>query len=152
MSIYVVRHAKAGSRRKWQGPHDLRPLSNTGRRQAKAIAKWLAAEPVTRVLSSPAIRCRETVEPLAERRGLEIELDDALMEGAPFDEAWRLVEKIADDDAVLCTHGDTMGGLLAYARRHGVEVDDDRLEKGGTWVFDFDTGTIVAARYVPPGS
>jgi 8-oxo-dGTP diphosphatase len=152
MSVFVVRHAKAGSRRKWQGPDELRPLSGLGWRQAKALTKWLGAEKITRILSSPAVRCRETVEPLAEHFELGVELDHALMEGAPFEEAWRLIEKVSDEQAVLSTHGDIMGGVLMYAERHGVPVDDDRLEKGATWVLDFEAGALVTARYVPPGS
>jgi broad specificity phosphatase PhoE len=32
---------------------------------------------ITRILSSPAVRCLQTVEPLAQRRGLPIEPDEA---------------------------------------------------------------------------
>ena len=37
MSLLVVRHARAGSRRHWDGPDETRPLSGRGRRQAKAL-------------------------------------------------------------------------------------------------------------------
>ena len=41
--LHLVRHGKAGRRDQWDGPDDLRPLSNTGQRQAAAIKKVLAA-------------------------------------------------------------------------------------------------------------
>ena len=67
MTVYVVRHGKAGSRSGWTEPDDQRPLTKAGRRQAGALADMLAGDHVTRVLSSPYVRCRQTVEPLAER-------------------------------------------------------------------------------------
>ena len=73
------------------------------------------------------------------------------MEGAPSTRRGACVEKVSGDDAVLCTHGDIMGGLLMYAERQGIAVDD-RIEKGATWVLDVEAGTLVAARYVPPGA
>jgi len=150
MSVYVVRHGKAGSRRKWEGPDDLRPLSEPGKRQAEATAECLADEKITRIVSSPMVRCRQTVEPLAERLLLPVDLSDALTEGAPLEESWGLLEKFNEEQAVLCTHGDVMGNLVFRAERLGVQIDDDRLEKGSTWVFDFEAGAVVAARYIPP--
>ena len=151
MTVYLVRHAKAGSRRKWQAPDEERPLSENGRRQAAAIADWLADAGVTRVLSSPFVRCRQTVEPLAKRLRLTVDDTDSLAEGAPLVEALRLVEKVSDENTVLCTHGDVMGALVDHAQRVGAHVEGDGLEKGATWVFDFESGSIVsAARYVQP--
>jgi len=68
--MYLVRHAKAGSRSAWSGPDDLRPLTKTGRRQADALGDLLAERRVTRVVSSPSVRCRQTVEPLETRAEL----------------------------------------------------------------------------------
>ena len=59
-----------GSRSAWDGPDEQRPLSKAGRRQAAALAKLLGDEPIGRIVSSPYVRCRETVAPLAERIGL----------------------------------------------------------------------------------
>lgn len=150
MSVFVVRHAKAGSRRKWQGPDDQRPLSEAGRRQAEALTSWLIDEGISRIVSSPYVRCRQTVEPLAARLRLPVDLSDELAEGAPLEEAVQLVEKVSAEQAVLCTHGDVLAGLVWHAERHGVTIGDDRLEKGGTWVLDFEVSAIVRARYVPP--
>ena len=150
MSVYVVRHGKAGSRGKWRGPDELRPLSRPGRTQADGLASWLAGEKVDRILSSPYVRCRETVEPLAAKVELPVDLSDSLAEGASLTEALRLVEKVSDETVVLCTHGDVLGELLAHADRHGAAVDEGGMEKGATWVLDLVGGSIVRARYVPP--
>ena len=82
MTLYLVRHAKAGSRSSWDGDDRLRPLTKMGRREAEGIADLLRDAPLERVLSSPYVRCTETVAPLAARRGLEVEEHDALAEGA----------------------------------------------------------------------
>lgn len=150
MTVYVVRHAKAGSRRHWKGDDDLRPLSKTGRAQARAVAKRLAGAGVTRIVSSPYVRCRETVEPLAARTGVELELSDALAEGATMAGSLRLLEKCAGDDTVLCTHGDVLGNLLTHASHRGVELGDDRIEKASVWVLELADGEVSSARYEPP--
>ncbi len=151
MTIYLVRHGRAGDRNKWQGPDDLRPLSKGGRRQAQALVEQLADRPIGRVVSSPCVRCRQTVEPLAEQRRLPVDLADALAEGAPLAESLRLVEKVTPEEAVLCTHGDVLGNLLAHYEQRDVPLGADvRLEKGSTWELEIAEGEVVAARYHPP--
>ena len=83
MIVYLVRHARAGHRATWQGEDDsLRPLDERGRRQADALVAQLADREFARILSSPFARCVQTVEPLAEARGLPVEAVDSLAEGA----------------------------------------------------------------------
>jgi phosphohistidine phosphatase SixA len=148
--VFVVRHAKAGRRSDWDGPDALRPLTKAGRRQADGIADQLAGRGVTRVLTSPFVRCRETVTPLADHLQLPMVDSTALIEGAPLSDALRLVEKVADQPTVLCTHGDVIGEILEHLHRHGLVNGDTRLEKGSTWVLDTDGGAITGARYLPP--
>jgi 8-oxo-dGTP diphosphatase len=149
MTVYVVRHGKAGSRSAWTDPDDQRPLTKAGRRQAIAIAEQLDGR-VTRVLSSPYVRCRQTVEPLAERLRLPVDLADALEEGASLVDTLALLDKLGDESAVLCTHGDVVGELLDHCTRQGVHLDDDRMEKGSIWVFETEAGAITSARYMSP--
>jgi 8-oxo-dGTP diphosphatase len=152
VTIYLVRHAKAGSRKAWSGDDALRPLSKAGRSQARAVAKSLADAGITRIVSSPFVRCRETVEPLAQRLGIEVTPSDALAEGASLTDALRLVEKLSDENVVLCSHGDVIGELLRHYARAGVQLDDDRLEKASVWVLDAPDGVVRSAHYVPPPS
>ena len=77
MPLYLVRHAKAGNRSKWVGPDELRPLTKSGREQADRLAGELADEPITRILSSPYVRCMQTVEPLGRKRGVEVMVSEA---------------------------------------------------------------------------
>ena len=150
--VYLVRHAKAGSRSAWSGPDDLRPLTKTGRRQADALGALLADRGVTRVVSSPSVRCRQTVEPLGQRLRLPVDLADELAEGTPLPEARRLVEKYTDQPTVLCTHGDVIGELLHSLAERGLVDRDARLEKGSTWVLHFVGDDVTRTTYLaPPG-
>jgi 8-oxo-dGTP diphosphatase len=150
VTVYLVRHAKAGSRRNWKGDDELRPLSKAGRTQARALAKRLGGSAVTQIVSSPYVRCRETVVPLAERVGVEVELSDALAEGATPADSLRLLEKCAGEETVLCTHGDVLGNLLMHASHLGVDLGDDRIEKASVWTLEVVDGEIRSAHYEPP--
>ena len=149
-TLYLIRHGKAGNRDKWEAPDHLRPITKRGRRQAASLVELLGAEPITRVLSSPYVRCRQTVEPLASRLGLHVEPVDALAEGAPLDDSAALVEKLAGETAALCTHGDVMGNLLAQLERQGVRIGEPLMQMGGVWVLDTEAGSVISARYEPP--
>ena len=131
MAVLLVRHAHAGDRDEWEGPDHLRPLSAKGRRQAESLVRALAGFPLDRVLSSPYLRCTETVEPLASVRGTGLERCDALAEGNGRD-ALDLVLGLAGAPIVLCTHGDVVEDVL-----DGLGVDrSEETEKGATWVLD----------------
>jgi phosphohistidine phosphatase SixA len=150
VSLYLVRHARAGSRQRWQKADELRPLSKVGRKQAAGIAQARARSGITRIVSSPFVRCRETVEPLARKLRSEVELSDALAEGAPVGQTMRLVEKFLDQEVVLCSHGDVLGNVLEHFASAGVKLEGNRLDKACTWVLEVVGGEVVAARYVPP--
>jgi 8-oxo-dGTP diphosphatase len=149
MDVFVVRHAKAGSRRRFEGDDRLRPLSRNGRAQAKGLVKLLAHRGVERVLTSPYTRCRETVEPLAKELGLDVEGDEQLAEGADWSHALELV-RTATAPLVLCSHGDVIGDLMQHLATRGIPLDDDRIEKGSTWVLQVEEGDVVKARYLAP--
>jgi 8-oxo-dGTP pyrophosphatase MutT (NUDIX family) len=87
--VVLVRHAKAGSRRAWHGPDELRPLDSVGLAQAEALTPLLALFVPGRVVSASPIRCRETVTALAERLGLAVEVDPVFDEPSPADPAVR---------------------------------------------------------------
>jgi 8-oxo-(d)GTP phosphatase len=80
--VFLVRHASAGNRKKWTGDDRLRPLDEHGFREAEGLVELLQEGRPTRVLSSGYVRCRQTVEPLAEALGLEVEEYAELAEGA----------------------------------------------------------------------
>lgn len=150
-TLYLVRHAVAGSRSRWQGDDRDRPLTERGERQAEAIAAWLAPLEPDRILSSPYLRCVDTVRPLAARLGREVEQSHALAEGADTGFALGLVSDLAGSVAVLSSHGDVIPDVLDHLARRGMEINTPvEAKKGSTWVVDVEAAVPVRARYVPP--
>ena len=154
MTLFLVRHANAGSRSDWEGPDAERPLSGKGRRQVEALTAHLADAPVKRVLSSAAVRCQQTVTPVAEVRGLEVEVHPALTEGATAAQTTTLLWELAGEgaDVVLSSHGDVIPAAIEALRHDGVDVGDRHgLPKGTLYAIDVDEGgAITRATYVDP--
>jgi len=154
VTVYLIRHAKAGDRDTWCDDDRLRPLSGRGHHQARMLVDLLQDATFDRVLSSPFVRCMETLVPIAGARGLSLEPVEGLGEGARIDEALALVRKHSSTGALLCMHGDVMPMLLDHYASTGVDIPETRQwPKGCTWVLDTDnTGEVVRARYLPPPS
>jgi 8-oxo-dGTP pyrophosphatase MutT (NUDIX family)/phosphohistidine phosphatase SixA len=153
VTVELVRHAKAGDRALWTEPDDRRPLTGAGRRQALAIAKRLADTPVAKLVSSPSLRCVDTVAPLAERRDLAVQTEERLAEGADAATALAfLAEEAANGDLVACTHGDVMMLGVERLLDEGVRLRGSTVayKKGCAWRLTVTDGVYTAARYVPP--
>lgn len=102
--MILLRHAWAGDSSKWKGDDDVRPLDKRGREQAKELVEELAPFTIDRIVSSPAVRCVQTVEPLAQARGLEIEERPELGQDRP--EEWdAVVRSFVGTEALVCGHG-----------------------------------------------
>jgi broad specificity phosphatase PhoE len=55
-------------------------LSDLGMKQAELAAEFLAVRDIGRLVSSPLERAQQTAQPLAERLGLPVEVDERLIE------------------------------------------------------------------------
>ena len=118
MTSVLLRHASAGHRTRWDG-HDVgRPLDDRGRRQASELVELLRPFGVRRVVSSPYVRCVETVEPLAAALGVPVEEDERLAEGGEGSAN----ELLSEDGVVCCTHGDVVEALVGRGLKKGAAV------------------------------
>jgi phosphohistidine phosphatase SixA len=138
--ILLVRHGSAGDSSAWLGDDHERPLDARGRKQAKGLVKELARFDPAVVVSSPYLRCLQTVEPLARRIGADIDLRVELAYERPEHEARALVESLAGVTAVVCGH-------------RGLEVvvlgeEAPKFRKGATFVLDDELRLVEALR--PP--
>ncbi len=151
MTVFLVRHATAGDRARWERADWLRPLSARGHAQSRGLLRLLADAEIGRVVSSPYVRCSETVLPLAAIRNLPVEFDDALAEEADLEATLALVKQAGEVSAVLCSHGDMIPAVLDHLARTGVAIEPrGRCEKGSVWVLETQDGTVATARYLPP--
>ena len=139
MSVLLVRHATAGHGTSAPDDH-LRPLDERGWAQAEKLVDALAPYEVRRILTSPYVRCRQTVEKLGRALELPVEERGELAEGSTREDVLRLVASLDDETAVLCTHGDVVYELL-----------DEESKKGSTWVLDIGPdGSLERREYLPP--
>lgn len=155
MPIYVVRHAKAGSRSDFEGDDIDRPLTSAGRRQAAELASRLAAVSPTVIVSSPYRRCVETLEPLAVAIDAEVRIDARLGEFAtgrarPDTALFELLHSLPDR-AVLCSHGDVIPAIINSLSEQGMQVNGNaQWGKASVWVLQREAQCFVSANAWPP--
>jgi 8-oxo-dGTP diphosphatase len=130
--VLLTRHAVAAPRSTWTGDDARRPLTSRGERQAAALVGALAPYWFQRVISSPALRCAQTVRPLAEARGVRMETAGSLREGRGA----RALDLVLDlvESCVICTHGDVIEAVLEGLCKVGWPVSAETPSaKGSVW-------------------
>ena len=149
--LYLVRHAHAGNKRQWQGDDLARPLSELGRKEALGLIDRLGAQPLGRLLSSPAERCLQTVEPLADRLRHPVETSEILGVDGTGPGVLELLTSPALDKAVLCTHGEVIGKVFDELQAAGIELTDPpRWPKGSTWMLELGGRRSWKGSYLEP--
>jgi 8-oxo-dGTP diphosphatase len=152
MSLFLVRHAKAGKRKEWDGDDTLRPLDKIGRLQAEAIALRLSGKSPSSLYSSRYLRCIQTLEPLAEQLGTSVEVTDHLTEGADFRHTIDWMSTLPEG-AVMCSHGDVIPDVIAALERRGMHIAGDaEWRKATVWVLERDGTEFVKGKVWSPPS
>ena len=97
--LFLWRHAEAED----SLPDLARPLTAQGKRDAARVARALARRmrDNTRLVVSPALRARETAEPLVARTSLHLEIDQRLAPGSSANAVLASLE-----DHVIACNGD----------------------------------------------
>lgn len=153
MQIHLIRHAHAGSRSAWDKADHKRPLSPRGEGQAKAIAAALADTRIDELWTSPSLRCRQTLIPLAEASGVEVQVVDVFDEGSDGPPALDALLAAADEGRVVavCSHGDVIPAVVAAATRRGAELEGPRaIGKAGRYVCTVEDGQISHITAIAP--
>ena len=149
--LLLVRCADAGDKHRWQGPDSLRPLSPAGQAEAAGLVIGLDDYPIWRILTSPTLRCHQTVQPLARDRRLRIEPESALGVDADPAQLLALLQDPQLQDTAVCTHGEVIGQVLTRLVTDGLAVDQPlQWPKGSTWLLDGANRRLTHARYLPP--
>ena len=125
MDLILWRHAEA--RDAGPGEDDAaRALTPRGERQAQRMADWLNRflPESTRVLVSPALRTRQTAEPL----GRKLRVTDALAPGASAEQLLRAAHWPDSREPVLLVgHQPTLGQVVALL------MGGEQAAQGPTW-------------------
>lgn len=127
-TLYLVRHCAA------EGQAPDAPLTAQGRQQALALSVLLTGRGIKRIVSSPFLRARQSIEPFADAMGLTVEIDDRLIERVLSTQSrpdWlsRLEESFSNLD--LCLDG---GESSRAAMARGISAVADLLEAGAATV------------------
>ena len=152
-TVLLVRHGSAGDREQWTGEDDLRPLDVKGQEQAAAAAAVLPAYAPVSVHSAPPLRCTDTVQPLAVRLGLSLQVDPALGEKAWEADPSAVVKAVSELGtqpwtAVACSQGGAVQEAVgALTEQVGLGLDRVRARKGSLWALSFAGGRLVDADY-----
>ena len=146
MDLIFWRHAEAFDA--LEGQDDLsRTLTPKGEKQAVRMSQWLDRQlpDGIRVMSSPAVRCEQTVKAL----GRKVKYKSELLPNASLDDL--LVTAGWPDSkmsVLIVGHQPVLGQAVAYLL--GIPGGDCSVRKGAVWwlrsrVRDGDTQTIVAS-------
>lgn len=155
VTLYLVRHGRAGKRDNGDPLDSQRQLDKKGRRQAIWVADLLEGRPITAVWSSPLPRCRQTLEPFATRAGLAVECAQGLAEGTGLEDVWAVIESALDHDGdvVLCSHGDLIPEVVRRAQGRGMVVPGMAgFSKGSVWTLTVEQRHIVRGDWENPPS
>ena len=132
-----VRHADAGLRSAWCGADEWRGLTNVGHQQARALVGILADLTVVRILSSPSLRCRQTVVPLALACGLDVEPCWQLATCVTAEDAMGLISDPETASSVVCTHWEMLQALferIAGPHHTALVQSSDPMDKAAAWI------------------
>jgi broad specificity phosphatase PhoE len=149
--IYLVRHGQtplneAGVLRGLADP----ALDETGRRQAERLGAALGSREPVAVISSPLLRARQTAQPVAERAGLDVTVDQSLLDRdyGPWTgvseesviQQWGSVDRAPDVEPRSAVRDRAVSGLTTIARRHlggtVVAVSHDAVNREVLATFD----------------
>ena len=140
-TVIVLRHAQARTRNGWKADDLERPLTKPGETQAQKLAPLLRAYGVRNVLTSPALRCAQTVEAYARSVKALMEVDDRLAEQTKPRAVERSIMTLLDRKGpiVVCSHRPTLPWIFATLR-----VEPRELAQGEGIVVHHRRGRVVA--------
>lgn len=144
-TLIVLRHGKAAPHADYDDDLE-RPLTPVGIGQARALVPLLGAYGVRRVVSSPAVRCAQTVEPYAHSISTFLEIDDRLAEDTRAAQVTRSVTALLDrkKPVVLCSHRPTLPWIF-----DAVGTDVHALATGEAIVVHHRKGKVIATEKLP---
>lgn len=146
----VLRHTEARERSSWDGPDELRPLTEQGAADARALVSPFTALGLTRVVSSDAVRCVDSVQPFADTTEVSLELEPVLSEERYLEHplgAEKLTRALLADGSrtVVCSHRPVLPEVIRAAAEQAPErAPKEPLHAGDFLLFHHRGGVPVA--------
>lgn len=164
MIVELVPHLDAVDRALWRGEDDERPLSDLGRRQARALIALLSRGPVHALFSSPARRCIQTLEPMAAFTGLSVvplgdlrqRLHGRESAEALAERGLSAIEAAAAESGgiriIVCSHLDVIPAAAELlARKHGLALGRLISQRGEWYTINLAPGETSIRLNRAPG-
>ena len=153
--VLLIPHVDAGDRTVWVGDHDIRPISELGRRQAEALAEALADRGIVATYASPAMRAQQTLEPLAKRLGLAVTVDAGIAEKQLGEDrpgmtrrGWATLQRLSEaagGTIAAASHGDLIPALADYlAEEYHLGGVPDITRRGQWYEIQIEDGRAVS--------
>lgn len=136
-ALIILRHAKATVRSEWKGEEAKRPLLPEGKQQATALIPLIAAYGPKRLVTSPWVRCHDTINPYAEKRKQKLIERHQLTELGNKKRPVRTQAVVHDllgtsKSGLICSHRPALPSILApFAAMAPKELRKD-IEAGST--------------------
>jgi broad specificity phosphatase PhoE len=124
VQLLLIRHALPLRSEPGQGADP--ELSADGIEQAKRLPEALARFPISRIVSSPQIRARQTAQSVADALGIAVDIDDRLAEYDRDLAHYTPVEEISEEDMKRLASGELPSGVdqPAFIARVKKGIDD----------------------------
>jgi 8-oxo-dGTP pyrophosphatase MutT (NUDIX family)/phosphohistidine phosphatase SixA len=115
--IIALRHGKAVPPGSWDGPDSTRPLLHRGLEQSENVAPAIAAWAPKKLISSTAVRCLATIEPVSALTGVLVKQSAGISQDA-YEDGTSRVRKVVRrrlekrESVVLCSHGPVLPEII----------------------------------------
>ena len=138
--IILLRHAKALTRSEWPADDDDRPLDALGQTQANRLLSIYQVFNLKEIHTSDAIRCYDTVSPMAKALNLKLVVTGKVSESSfkkDKEKAFEYLKEVlkSDKSAILCSHNPVLPKLLAkVSKKNDLTPDEDKLQPADAWI------------------
>ncbi len=148
--LVLLRHGKAIAREEWEGDDGDRPLAQLGQLQAKRMLSLYLPFGISEIHTSDAVRCYETVVPMARSLNLNVIYWSELSEYA-FEKdkkaSLKVVQEIIESEArtIVCGHNPVLPGMVAkLIGKKSFKAFDRGLLPGEAWILHHRDGEVIA--------
>ena len=148
MKIFLARHAKAGKRLRVRDKY--RQLVPDGHIQATQIASFFEPVALDAIYTSPAVRCRQTVEPTAAQKELEVVETESLWEDSTPADIAREINSTTTTASLWCSHGNLIPYVLEELQISSIATTRRGAVKGSIWVIEGEPHHWQTASYLQP--
>jgi 8-oxo-dGTP diphosphatase len=148
--LILLRHCKALPRTEWDGDDSKRPLDLVGIKQSELLIQNLAPFDIEELHSSDAVRCYESINPLAKSLSLNYFFTDSLSEIVYQEKpnrVFKYIERLLDNSntTLICSHNPILPHYLqSKLNRQGFNVNDTFLKPGDAWIIHHIQREILA--------